>query len=131
MYLTQIRYGFATNSSSSHSVILAEHIQSDSRIPQGFEYGWDEFVLASTQAKRDYLFVQSRKAFADGPDWEEFVALVGPSPELLVPVEKWWRPGEYEIPGYVDHESEGLVYARTIDAVKEVLSWLDRSGWCY
>lgn len=126
MYLTQIRYGFATNSSSSHSVILAEHTQSDSRIPQGFEYGWDEFVLASTQAKRDYLFVQCRDVFSNGPDWEEFVALVSPSPDLLIPVEKWWRPGEYEVPGYVDHESAGLISARTIEAVKEVLSWLDQ-----
>ena len=58
MYLTQIRYGFATNSSSSHSVILAEHTQRDSRIPQGFEYGWDEFVLANW-ASEDILPVPS------------------------------------------------------------------------
>lgn len=119
MFLTQVRYGFATNSSSSHSVILADTTQYD-REPNLFEYGWDNFILSSTQAKRDYLFVQSRNNFE--ANWDEFVALVGPSPELLEKRESW---GRLEYPGYVDHESSGLVAASTLDGIRKVLNWLD------
>lgn len=125
MVLTQIRYGFATNSSSSHSVILADYPESDSRVPGDFSYQWDEFVLASEQAKRDYFFVQCRDHFENTSDWDEFVYLVKPSAELLVKVPTWWRDGDMEWPGSVDHESVGLVYARTLDEVRNLLEWLD------
>lgn len=123
MYLTQIRYGFATNSSSSHSVILADSPQWDSDVPDDFSYQWDTFVLASEQAKRDYFFVQCKDNFYGKPDWDEFIYLVRPSPELLTP-EQTWR-GEMELPGSIDHESVGLVHASTIEEVKELLEWLD------
>lgn len=123
MYLKQFRHGFATNSSSSHSVILADTPQADDDA-DNFEYGWNNFILASDQAKRDYLFVQSRDSFLGTPEWDEFVALVSPSPDALIPERDSWR-GQDALPGYVDHDSAGLVAASTLDGVRAVLEWLE------
>lgn len=126
MFLTQIRYGFATNSSSSHSVILADRPQSDNRVPEDFSYQWDEFILADEQSKRNYFFVSCRDTFLNTNDWDDFVALVRPDPELLVQVPTWWRDGELENPGSIDHESAGLFSVNSLDAVRGVLKWLDQ-----
>ena len=123
MFLSQVRYGFATNSSSSHSVILASTPQRDEDVPHDFGYGWDNFILASVEAKRDYFFVSSRDHFEGTPEWEEFVALVNPSPELLTE-ENYW--GGVRFPGYIDHESASMISASTIEGVKAVLHWLDQ-----
>ena len=112
MYLGQIRYGFATNSSSSHSVVLANHIQDDSDVPEGFGYGWDHFVLASEEAKRDYIFVACRRNFEETEHWHEFVSLVRPSEALL------------DGGGYVDHQSADLARVATIEHLKELLELL-------
>lgn len=121
MFLTQIRYSFATNSSSSHSVILADRPQHDSDVPDDFGYGWDTFILGSEQAKRDYIFVACRDAFVGKPEWDEFLFLLNPSPEALVKEDSW--RGEQSFPGYIDHESAGMMSASTIDGVKSLIEW--------
>ena len=55
MKIHKVRYGFATNSSSSHSVILAPGL-SDQMAPHELGYGWEKFLLASEEEKRRYLF---------------------------------------------------------------------------
>lgn len=122
MYLTQIRYGFATNSSSSHSVILADTPQRDRDVPDDFGYGWDTFILASEQAKRDYIFVACRDAFEGTDDWNEFVFLLNPS-EALLQQEEGWRGLEY--PGYIDHESAAMMSTSTIEGLKELIKWAE------
>ena len=53
MKLLNIRHGFATNSSSSHSVILMDHEPSVSDNPDSF--GWDHFTVSSPMVKARYL----------------------------------------------------------------------------
>lgn len=55
MYIPNIRFGFATNSSSTHSIIFIrpnENIKDE--MPEDY-FGWDEFVLKSSDLKLDYL----------------------------------------------------------------------------
>lgn len=55
MKLYNIRKGFCCNSSSTHSIILADEEQQD--IPESnlFVFGWENFILASEEAKMRYL----------------------------------------------------------------------------
>ena len=55
MKIQNIRYGFATNSSSSHSVVLAPGLK-DNVCTGELGYGWENFVLATEEEKRKYLF---------------------------------------------------------------------------
>lgn len=50
-----VRVGLATNSSSSHSLIIAPKKVGDDQV--GEYYGWNAFTLASVEARRDYLHV--------------------------------------------------------------------------
>ncbi|GIU69194.1 MAG: hypothetical protein KatS3mg002_0430 [Candidatus Woesearchaeota archaeon] len=55
MHIPNIRFGFATNSSSTHSIIV---IKPDENIRDKIEedyFGWEEFVLRSPSLKLDYL----------------------------------------------------------------------------
>lgn len=49
-----VRYGFATNSSSTHSIIMTKE-RSTVKDSLGDCFGWDFFTAASDQAKRQYL----------------------------------------------------------------------------
>lgn len=49
-----VRYGFATNSSSTHSIIITKE-RSTVKDKLGDCFGWDFFTAASDQAKRQYL----------------------------------------------------------------------------
>lgn len=57
MHITNVRCGFACNSSSSHSIILVPPSQHLSDDHSGFEFGWDNFTLVSPEAKLSYLAV--------------------------------------------------------------------------
>lgn len=58
MRIHNIRLGFATNSSSSHSLIfLPDGVGSDS-VEAPFEFGWDFFTLRSRELKSNYLAQQ-------------------------------------------------------------------------
>lgn len=57
MHISNIRLGFATNSSSSHSIIFCKKGQwkfRDEETEDG-EFGWNEFCCASMEAKAHYL----------------------------------------------------------------------------
>ena len=56
MKVHNVRLGFATNSSSSHSIIFAPEmtdVRDDYDVEEGF--GWNYFTLASKEAKNDYM----------------------------------------------------------------------------
>lgn len=55
--ISSVRYGHATNSSSSHSIVAC---RTPERLPDGtqvdeFSYGWEEFVLRRPEEKAAYL----------------------------------------------------------------------------
>lgn len=55
--ISSVRYGHATNSSSSHSIVAC---RTPERLPAGagveeFSYGWEEFVLRAPEQKAAYL----------------------------------------------------------------------------
>lgn len=52
MFLDNVRFGFATNSSSTHSIIITKKQVSDDLEDY---FGWDYFTASSQQAKRQYL----------------------------------------------------------------------------
>lgn len=57
--MANVRLGFATNSSSSHAIImLPEGVQVEFDVSDGFEFGWGDFTLASPETKREYVFAQ-------------------------------------------------------------------------
>ena len=67
MKVHNVRVGFATNSSSSHSIVM---------IPRGqreftdeyhrFNYGWEQFTLADPESKSAYFVTQLMQALEDG-----------------------------------------------------------------
>lgn len=59
----QVRLGFATNSSSSHSLIILPNGAKDREI-RGGEFGWQNFTAGSREAKSLYLAVQLRDGLA-------------------------------------------------------------------
>ena len=77
MKLLQLRKGFATNSSSTHSIIIANPLTkvvlTGKPLSRGDDYnsgefGWDLFTLASKEAKMEYLAVLIMSNL-DLPDW--------------------------------------------------------------
>lgn len=97
------RYGFATNSSSSHSVIALPggRFLSDREDPRG-EYGWEPFTLASHGAKRSYVAAQLAHALLDSTSTygseltSEDQAFIQRFTGVELPATNW---------GYVDHQS--------------------------
>lgn len=67
MKVHNVRVGFATNSSSSHSIVM---------IPRGqreftdeyhrFNYGWEQFTLADPESKSAYFVTQLMQTLCDG-----------------------------------------------------------------
>jgi len=85
-----IRYGLATNSSSTHSIIHNTQLSDKDLV--GYEYGWENFTLASREEKKKYLLQQLRLT-------------IGKEKELLfLSNELDWGAEEF-LEGYIDHES--------------------------
>lgn len=63
MQVFNVRAGFATNSSSSHSIVMlspGDQIQSDEH--ERFNYGWEHFTLADPESKTAYFAIQLKHA---------------------------------------------------------------------
>lgn len=62
MQIQNLRLGFATNSSSSHSIVIVpprKKLRDDlGCVDDHGGYGWEHFVLASKEAKRNYFSTQ-------------------------------------------------------------------------
>jgi hypothetical protein len=73
MKLLKLRFGPATNSSSSHSIVIWK----DGPLPKDEDYcspefGWDDFTLASKEAKAKYLGVV-RMTLGIGPEVDGYI----------------------------------------------------------
>jgi organic radical activating enzyme len=67
MKLHNVRTGFATNSSSSHSIVMipqGQHERTDEY--QRFSYNWEEFTLADPDSKSAYFVTQLMTSLEDG-----------------------------------------------------------------
>lgn len=121
-----IRVGRATNSSSSHSVIL--HAK-NSRRPDEFDntygdgYGWEEFCLTSVKSKLEYMLT----ALGEDRDWGAVVESIRDAVEehgvdayknlwenyelaILAAIASGWEGDgeELYVREYVDHDSIGI-----------------------
>lgn len=82
MKVVNVRAGFATNSSSSHSVILVnpmvypngisgQEIPSDPAFADGLMFGWEQFLLTTPESKMEYfaaqLVVNFERILGDNP----------------------------------------------------------------
>lgn len=62
MRIFSVRYGFATNSSSSHSIVFfSGNIPADEQV-ELHEFGWENFVCSSPDSKRIYFDLQLGRA---------------------------------------------------------------------
>lgn len=99
MKIHNVRLGFATNSSSSHSIVFFNSPPEDNYVKS--EYGWDFFTLSSADAKLDYLSLCLFSALR-----REKVSLA-----LAVDIVQAWTGKKIELEdgrwpgGYVDHQS--------------------------
>jgi hypothetical protein len=92
MKILNVREGFACNSSSTHSIIFARDALSDREIGDD-DFGWQNFIAASEDAKSRWLSASLRASFRATEIDESAVRVIV---EQLTGV---WSDG------YVDHQS--------------------------
>lgn len=97
-----VRFGFATNSSSSHSVVLAPGMVDNLSMHHPFGFGWERFVLASPSAKSNYMLVAAK---------EHYKRYLKVSDEEAVAVARAFFPCADDdlkaaVEGYIDHQSD-------------------------
>lgn len=97
MKILNVRYGFATNSSSIHSIVLLSKPAYDNYDNQDF--GWDFFTLSSEKAKRIYLAQCLKNQFIRNNNLE--------SEDALILAANWsgLSIDELDKEGHVDHQS--------------------------
>ena len=138
------RYGFACNSSSTHSIIILnpdQYGKESSRSSEG-EYGWDNFVLNDPESKSKYAaaaileFLSYRNfEFKDDPDSEvyrvvEEITGIKPYHEF-----QGEEGREYVDAWYIDHESQpsfpvtrgGEVGEIDVEFAKAWFKWMTNS----
>jgi len=93
MKIQGIRYGFATNSSSSHSVIVLPNQEDDDIYDQ--EFGWDNWTAASQEQKMTYLGVTISS---------QIQKKVGETLSRIIA--EYFSGIELQDDGYIDHESK-------------------------
>lgn len=111
--ITSLRIGHATNSSSSHSVVIApsgHRIRGEEPKWDANDFGWDNFTLTSVEDKVAYLAVTRRDGY---PTFDEFRAAYGE----FVPEKR--LAAIYGGGGYVDHDSVGIVDNEMLDLLKQ------------
>jgi organic radical activating enzyme len=98
--LHNIRAGFATNSSSSHSIVMiptGKSVREDEH--DRFRYGWEQFTLTTRDAKTAYFAEQL---------WHPLTSS-GIEPEVAIGLLNSWLGTGYTSDeleaGYVDHQS--------------------------
>lgn len=66
MKIHNVRAGFATNSSSSHSIVMIPQGQSERTDEyERYSYNWEQFTLADADSKRAYFLTQMYNALAN------------------------------------------------------------------
>ena len=115
--IANIRAGFATNSSSSHSIVIlpkgkegSVHEVEPNGWGDGLEYGWDRFILTTPRSKMEYLATQLAMAIEHHiPDIYARAALINDitGVDLAEYIGKdpfGYRDGDY-LNASVDHQS--------------------------
>lgn len=108
MHSTNIRLGFATNSSSTHSVILSggpPEFEKMAGEPSTFEFGWDDFALSCASDKAAYLAAGVYHSIKDVPEWQRRAILreVFAGTPVAAGLEDAFRSQWTGI--YIDHQS--------------------------
>lgn len=93
MHIENIRMGFATNSSSCHSIVFGLS-KTDDNYDGNSEFGWDEFVLTTKESKSAYLATVLKFAIEDK---------IGPA--MTKAVIKDWCQTSIKRDAYIDHQS--------------------------
>ena len=61
--VNKLRFGFATNSSSSHSMVFGESILKEDQYDDcGYSFNWENFLIQSKKGKQIYLLSQIKDA---------------------------------------------------------------------
>ena len=95
MKIHNVRLGFATNSSSSHSLIfMPNNNLGDEILNDPGEFGWEPFTLASKEAKSIYVAAQLS---------QQLKQMHLPESAHKAIIQAWTGVEDYE--GYVDHQS--------------------------
>lgn len=135
MKIYNIRYGFATNSSSSHSVVLMDpNDHSHKYYHDGSqEYGWEHFICTTVKEKMDYLGQMVYANIKNTYKMPDEIA-VGATRSMMELI------GVYDsvinLDGYVDHQSlwsfpyDADWGKNTLDVefLKELASYLKQDG---
>lgn len=106
--ISSVRYGHATNSSSSHSIVAC---RTPERLPAGagvkeFSYGWEEFVLRAPEQKAAYLLTSMGNNSALTEAIIEAGRAHGFDGEALLA--RYWAASDGDSWDYgIDHESVG------------------------
>ena len=95
MQVDNVRLGFATNSSSSHSIVIVDGDFADR--DAGGEYGWDNFVLTSPDSKLHYLAVALRDCL-EGSGMPKDIAKLC--------ILEWLGVSDVRDNDYIDHQSQ-------------------------
>ena len=110
--IKNIRFGLATNSSSSHSLVYRSTPVSDTVIDKGSwydtEYGWNHFVLDSLGEKLMYVLtgtLGSQHWWSNDVDEAEIDRLFEEYGPMFPELNR--SHFEQALRGYIDHESVG------------------------
>jgi len=116
--IKNIRFGLATNSSSSHSLVYRSEPVSDMVMSDGSsydtEYGWGHFVLDSLGEKLMYALTDllgSQHWWKEDVDPDEVDRLHSEYSHLFPELNK--SHFEQALRGYIDHESVGTADVKT------------------
>lgn len=96
--ISNIRFGYACNSSSSHSLIYVPKGKKLHTKWEGYGFGSEQFVLADPTTKARYVLTALREENHTGPVIRELEQLVG---------------GALGEDDHIDHQSRDLISART------------------
>lgn len=105
MPITNVRLGFATNSSSSHSIVLTNRRYSDdsgNSYGGNLDFGWESFTLASQGSKLPYIALILRYELESFLPRAEAAGVVY---ELLKDVQDRHFSRSELAEGYIDHQS--------------------------
>jgi hypothetical protein len=74
--IPNIRLGFATNSSSSHSIVFMKEPASAGSGDAKFEFGWDNFKLRGENTKACYLAASIYSSLSNIPEWQRRAVVI-------------------------------------------------------
>lgn len=135
-FVHNVRWGLATNSSSSHSLVYFSdarpgHDDLDSSEIVETQFGWDQFKLTTRREKLMYALVSTLQREGLNSGWQDET----PIPEELRPIVEKFPELESEFVaasnGYIDHQSVDSpekLFAAALDPKVEIWGGNDNGG---